>query len=262
MKRLFVAGQDPESREWIPVAQLTESAMGYELKYTRGALRLTGFSGLSRMQTLEYSYLSKSLFPFFRNRVISKSRPEYKNYISWLGLNETPTTPMELLAVTGGVRATDGYELIADPENINGQFSFSFFSRGAKSISHDALERASDNQGSADAYLMLDLQNIRDENAIAIRAESPYQTLLGYVPRYFCLGLRKLLLAKREVRCKIKKINLDAPLNMRVLIEVAVTCENGFSLFDGVEDFKTLASPTIEYASALQHDNIEQAAGH
>ena len=144
MNRLYVASQSLETREWIPVAELREVEGGYQLSYTRGAQRLPGFSGLSRMQALDQVYYSDSLFPFFANRLLSKSRPEYKQYLHWLGLDALPRTPLEVLAVAGGIRATDNYELIAPPRQVGGTLYLDFFPRGLRyqppGLVHQLLE--------------------------------------------------------------------------------------------------------------------------
>ena len=77
MKTLYVAWQIEASREWVPVAQLTQNNGMFELRYTQGARRVPGFTGLGRMNERDQVYRSKELFPFFANRIISKSRPEF-----------------------------------------------------------------------------------------------------------------------------------------------------------------------------------------
>ena len=179
MRSLFVAAKHLESREWIPVAELLKHEDGYELRYLLGAERLPGFTGLSRMQSLEKSYRSKNLFPFFSNRILSKSRPEYQNFLRWLGKEELPSNPMEMLAVTGGARATDDYELFAHPKLVGGSLELEFFPRGLRHYTDRAVQDLLELSINERVYLLRDVQNGRDPDALAIRSEKPYQQLIG-----------------------------------------------------------------------------------
>lgn len=251
MKRLYVASQNELSREWVPVAELRQLSDGYELRYTRGAQRLPGFSGISRMQGLDKVYYSKTLFPFFSNRLIPKSRPEYASFMRWLGLDSMPSSPMEMLALTGGVRATDGYELVAPPRTSGGKLELDFFPRGLRYLPPPALVLALETPEGEEVVLMKDVQNKQDAGAIAIRSENPYALLLGYVPRYYCLGLNRLL-DSPDVRLtgRLHRVSPDAPLDMKVLIRLSATIPDGFELLSEVEDFLPLSSIQAERVSA------------
>ena len=171
MKQLYVAWQDEESREWIPVAILQKSETEYQLQYTRGASRCASFSGLGRMTALDKVYYSKTLFPFFANRLISKSRPEYKSYFEWLGLDAATDDSMSVLSITGGIRATDSFELVATPKTGVGEFSLDFFSRGLRYLPPLAFSTVEALKTGSRLYLMRDIQNLKDPGAIAIRTE-------------------------------------------------------------------------------------------
>lgn len=251
MKNLYVAGQNEVTREWIPVAELRQIDNGYELRYTKGAQRLPGFTGLSRMQALDKSYYSRSLFPFFSNRVIPKSRPEFTSYVRWLGLETAPSSPMDLLSVTGGSRATDNYELVAPPRVIDGALELDFFLRGLRYLPAAVLSQVSDIQENAGVFLMKDVQNKIDQNALAIRVEQPSSMLLGYVPRYYARGIARLLESKDvNLTGEVKRINTDAPMDMRVLVSLKAKVPIGFDLLKDVDDFLPLTSGESERVSA------------
>lgn len=88
MKALFVAWQDPASRSWAPVGRLTREGEFYHFVYTRGATEVPNFMPFGRMTDLDAEYVSTELFPLFANRVLSRTRPEYQDYLRWLGLSE------------------------------------------------------------------------------------------------------------------------------------------------------------------------------
>lgn len=250
MNRLFVAAQDLQTREWIPVAELRERNDGYELRYTNGAARLPGFIGLGRMQALDKVYHSKVLFPFFSNRLISKSRPEYRDYLRWLGFDHSPQSPLEELAISGGVRATDGYELIAPPRYEDGRVKINFFPRGVRYLPASAIELLSVQDQNSKILLMRDVQNPKDPRALAIRTETPYPGLIGYVPRYYCEGVCRLLdRSPTGVELRIRRVNSDAPLDMKILLSIDSQVEKDFDLLADVSDFLPLTTSKFEQRS-------------
>lgn len=243
MKHLFVVAQDPHSREWMPVARLSERSDGYALRYTMGAARLPGFNGLGRMANLDQTYRSPDLFPFFANRLIPKSRPEYRDYLRWTGLDTPPESPMEILAVTGGIRATDGFQLVAPPRTRGSFLSLEFFARGLRHQPKEMLELLQRQEPGARVYLMKDVQNDKDQLALAIRVADPTSILAGYVPRYYCAGLVRLLdHAPGKVVVTVKKVNPDAPFDMKLLLTVQAECPENFDLLEDESDFRPFST--------------------
>lgn len=237
MKHLYVAWQDVETREWIPVAMLNEIEEGYSLQYTRGARRFKSFSGLGRMGELEKVYYSKTLFPFFQNRVISKSRPEYKNYLNWLGLNEITGDPFSVLSLTRGVRATDSFELIPAPHQQGSKLVLDFFPRGLRHMPPGTIETISSLSPGTRLYLLKDIQNPIDANALLLRSDAP-NLAIGYVAKYYCSGLNNLLTSSAdEVIVEVKQVNAEAPLDMRLLCTLTAPWAAGFQLLESEDDF-------------------------
>lgn len=260
MTRLYVAGQNLETREWVPVAELCEDATGYALRYTKGAQRLPGFGGLSRMQDFDKVYYSRELFPFFANRLISKSRPEYKQYLRWLGLDALPSTPLEILGITGGIRATDNYELIAVPKRKGPSIALDFFPRGLRYQAPEVLAQLAELAEDSAVYLMCDVQNQKDPHALAIRSEQPHAVFIGYVPRYYAAGLSKLLSSSASsVRGRIKRVNSDAPMDMKLLLSFEADTPMGFDMMTTVEDFQPLSAVSFDSDSrgVLQRTNLD-----
>jgi len=143
MKALFVAYQDAASRTWAPVGRLTREDGRYHFAYTRGAKDLPSFVPFCRMTDLNAEYVSDKLFPLFANRVLPKSRPEYSDYLQWLGLSGASHDALEELARTGGLRATDTLELIPCPAPTEGnRYEVFFFCRGLRHLSEENQTRA------------------------------------------------------------------------------------------------------------------------
>ncbi len=249
MNILFVAWQQPDSREWIPVAKLEHVNGIYSFTYTQGVFRAKQFRPFSGMSYLDAVYESPQLFPLFANRLISKSRPEFKDHLRWLGLPEAIDSPMEMLALTGGIRNTDSIELFQPPVVIAGrQYNLDFFVRSLSHMPKAAIERIGDMAAGEKLCLMNDSQNDFDRLAIALRSNKP-AFMLGYCPKYYAKALG-VLLANSEsgLNARVKCVNLDAPLNMRLLCSVTAAVPHDFTPLEMERDFQPVtAAVPIEW---------------
>ena len=219
MKALFVAYQDTVSRKWTPVARLTHDGQLYHFAYTRGAKNLPNFVPFGRMNELDAEYVSEQIFPLFANRLLPKSRPEYKDYLNWLGLDGASHDDLEELGRTGGLRATDSLELIPCPEpTSSNQYEVYFFCRGLRHMSADSQARSLGLAKGEQLYLTKDVQNVSDGMALLLRTDDPV-TLVGYVPRYYSAEFSQLInLVGADVpKVTVEKVNADAPIQYRVL---------------------------------------------
>ncbi len=220
MKALFVAWQDPNTRNWAPVGRLTHDHGQYKFVYTRGARDLGDrFQPFGAMTDLDSSYISETLFPLFANRVLPKSRPEYDTYLEWLGMSEAAYDVMEELSLTGGFRATDSLELFPCPEpTAQNQYVVYFFSRGIRHILPENRERANELEKGQRLYLMLDVQNEYDPHALVLRTGEPV-TLVGYTPRYYSGEFSSVVkeVGQKNIKVTVERVNKDAPLQYRLL---------------------------------------------
>ncbi len=219
MKALFVAYQDTESRAWTPVARLTHDGQMYHFAYTRGAKNISGFVPFGRMNELDAEYVSEQIFPLFANRLLPKSRPEYKDYLNWLGLADVRHDALEELARTGGLRATDSLELIPCPEpTSSNQYEVYFFCRGLRHLPSESQARSLSLATGEKLYLMQDIQNSSDGMALLLRTDDPV-TVVGYVPRYYSAEFSRLisLVGVDALKVTVEKVNADAPVQYRVL---------------------------------------------
>lgn len=219
MKALFVVSQDFVSKTWTPVARLTHDGKFYHFAYTRGAKNLPDFVPFGRMTELDAEYVSEQIFPLFANRLLPKSRPEYKDYLNWLGLTGVSHDILEELGRTGGLRATDSLELIPCPEpTSSNQYEVYFFCRGLRHMSADSQARSLALVKGEQLFLTKDIQNVSDGMALILRTEEPV-TLVGYVPRYYSAEFSRLidLVGADAPKVTVEKVNADAPVQYRVL---------------------------------------------
>lgn len=242
MKALFVAWQDTKSRRWAPVGRLTHEDGIYRFVYTRGAEVIPDFRPFGVMQDLHTAYKSEELFPIFANRILAKNRPEYSDYLKWLGLNEVRYDELEELARTGGLRATDSLELFPCPEPTEGKnYEVYFFCRGLRHLHAENQERAQQLKSGERLYLMQDLQNPHDSMALLMRTVEPI-TLVGYAPRYYSAEFTQLIKSTSpdQVKVTVEQVNVDAPIQYRVLCKLSSHWPANFSPC-ATKEFETLA---------------------
>lgn len=221
MKTLFVAWQDPIEKHWLPVGKLTFNDGIYRFTYTKGAKNAKKFMPFGRMTKLDQVYESVELFPLFSNRLLSKSRPEYQEFLHWLKIHEDEANPLALLALTEGKRETDNLEIFPCPEKSSGgKFKVKFFAHGIQYLPQFAANMIGDLKVGEPLLLMSDLQNPFDRHAIAIRSNST--VILGYSPRYLSCDFNELLKKcdLEDVVVSVEQVNLDAPLQLRLLCQI------------------------------------------
>jgi hypothetical protein len=168
---LIVAWQHPSSRRWHPVARLSRGGEEYSLRYVQGVTKpdMGGPALLPGMEDIHVEYRSRTLFPFFRNRLYNRKRADIDRYCQWLGLSRDDIEdPLVELAASGGTRATDDYQVLRIPEPMAGQYRSSFFVHGVRYALHSSHGEAAGpghNPGPSAGdrlYLQLDIQNPAD----------------------------------------------------------------------------------------------------
>ncbi len=231
MHKLFVTWQDPDTRTWHPVGRLSYDQGTYQFAYTRGAKTSKKFVPFGRMLDLGVVYLSNELFPLFANRLLPKSRPEYRDYLKWLGLDETKADEMEMLARSGGQRATDSLEIVPCPEpSAQNRYEVHFFSHGLRHLSEKDQARAAALHVDERLFVMQDRQNKSDPMALLLRTDDP-MSMVGYVPRYYSAEFSTVMdqVGQGNVRVTVERVNPDAPSNFRLLCKFVSPWPNGFA---------------------------------
>ena len=245
MDTVFVAWQQPETNEWIPVARLDRENEKFRFSYTKGALRAKEFQPFGRMDDLTKAYESETLFPLFSNRLISKSRPEFKNYLRWLDLPDMSEDPMAILSLTGGIRGTDDIELFPPPlVDSDGSYHLKFFARGIRHLPKETIELIGTLKNGQQLFLMHDWQNAHDPFALALRSGEPL-VFAGYCPKYYAKDLAHILSSSDAIlEARVQGVNLDAPLSMRLLCSVTGKLPENKPFLDAGSDFDPISDTT------------------
>jgi hypothetical protein len=218
-------------RGWQPVGRLEHDSGVYRFFYTRGARMLEDFRPFSQMENLEQVYESSELFPVFANRLLSKSRPEYEAYLKWGGFDpDNPPEPLSILGVTEGRRETDSIEMFPCPVPDNsGRYVNKFFLHGLRRMPVSALARIDQLEKGEELYLMPDVYNPADPQAVALRTAKGDRFMIGYVPRYFARDIWHLLgTCSLDIRILVERVNKDAPLQQRLLCRMNGCWPEGF----------------------------------
>jgi hypothetical protein len=219
MNAVYVAWQDPKNRTWYPVGRLTSQRNEYRFVYTKGALKSKRFIPFGRMTDKNVVYKSNELFPLFANRILSKSRPEYKRFLQWLAVDDHEDDPIALLARTGGIRETDTLMVFPAPvPTRSNQYHVRFFVQGLRYLPEEALRAVEGLARRTPLFMMPDPQNIHDSTAVALRTDEP-RIMVGYCPRYLGPDFLHVLRATdpRKVRVLVEQVNPDAPIQLRLL---------------------------------------------
>ena len=233
MNALYIAWQDPQTRAWHTVGKLTKEQDFYCFVYTQGALSSSRFNYLGRMFDRSKRYYSRELFPLFSNRILNKSRSEYPDYLRWLALDgESNQEPMQLLARSGGKRATDELCVFPHPEqNAQGEYVLYFLSHGLRYLDQTALQRI-ETLTEGDCLTLRHEKNDHDDFALVLETHEPVK--VGYCPRYLNRDLWEVL-DKKGVKLFVERLNHDAPLQFRLLCKAVFTLPAGFEVFSGGE---------------------------
>lgn len=218
-RTLFLAWQDQDhSRQWFPVGRLDADPKKshFRFRYIQGAdaaRREAGFPPLEDFPEFTKDYRSAELFPLFRNRVITPGRPDFAEYLRQLDL-PNHADPIEILAVGGGTRATDSYQVFPKMERqADGTFCCRFFLHGWRYRDEAAQRR-------------LETLSPGDKLHIALELTNPVQTvdyvMIGWAPRYLIHDLARTIVQLRgDYSARVVRLNpVPAPSKQRLLVEL------------------------------------------
>lgn len=236
MKTLFLAWQDPNSRSWFPIGQLTFDGTEYRFSYTNGANEARskcGFQPLLSFPDFHKVYKSLTLFPVFSNRLLPRSRPEYTDFVQWLNLPQHEDDPMALLSRSEGRRATDKFEVFPCPEpDENGLYHIHFFAHGLRHLPPYAVERINSLQRNELLYLAHEFQNPYDSRALLLCTKDHH--IVGYCPRYLLDDTFEILRQNPTyVNVHVERVNnlSPTPLQFRLLCNMTASWPDNFRPF-------------------------------
>jgi len=239
---LILSWKNTTTHMWVPVGRLKFQNNHYFFQYTKGTENLKEFKTFDKMTDRNKVYESEELFPLFKNRLLQKSRPEYSEYLDWLDIKELTMHPMEELALTGGVRATDSLKLFPIPIKNNGYYEVKFFSQGIRYLAPSYIQRANKLENGDKLYIMKDIQNPHDKYALTLRTEDPPE-LVGYCPKNYAKDFNSLVDKNGvdNIEVSVVRNNISAPSQLKLLCQFRTKWFDGFIPFSD-EDFQPIVS--------------------
>ena len=225
-KTLFLGWKDPQRRRWYPVGRLDADASlsQYSFGYTHGAAEAeeeSGFAPLYDFPSFHRRYTSRWLFPLFQNRVMNNQRKSFHDYLSFLDIDDTAPDPLEILAVDGGYRATDNFQVFPKiRRQQDGSFRCRFFLHGWRHTNGDAQRRIERLRSGDILYITIELTN--PETRLAVQIQTTDYHMIGWAPRYLVNDLVAAMAhAPGDYQARVVKVNpVPAPSKQRVLIEL------------------------------------------
>ena len=229
---LFLAWQGVgENRAWFPVGRLDADVATpeYRFRYIKGAERAkeqAGFSAILSFPELTKDYRAPELFPLFRNRVMNPARPDFPNYLKTLGLDGS-AEPVEILAVNGGGRATDNYEVFPKlVKKSDGSFTCRFLLHGSRYVNRSGQERLATLEPGEELRIALELTNPTTQLAVQIQTDD--HQILGWAPRYLVDDLtRAMAESSGKYEAKVIRVNPQRhSLRPSLLVELSSYWDN------------------------------------
>lgn len=254
MNTLFVAWRSPSEKSWFTVGRLSSQAGRFRFDYTHGAKEASGagFQAFSAFPDLYVTYESERLFPFFANRLLSRSRREFDDFVRWVSPHDMEEDPIALLARSGGHRMTDSLELFPEAKKVNGWYHLHFFAHGLSHMPVAGGHRAERLQRSERLLILKDVQNPFDKNALVLRTEERHDQdffFMGFVPRYLAKDVSPVLEVS-SAKVRVIRVNPPpAPIQFRVLCCFKMRPPEGYQLFSGDEFIPLNASRRAAYKS-------------
>ena len=151
---------------------------------------------------------------------MNRGRPDLKHYLRNLDLARG-ADPFEILATSGGYRATDAYEVFPKlVKSSDGSFRCRFFLHGWRHVNPGAQERLKILTPQEQLYVTLELTN--PNTRLAVQIQTTDYHMIGWAPRYLVRDLAQAMTEQsRNYAAHVVRVNPQpAPSKQRVLIEM------------------------------------------
>jgi hypothetical protein len=219
-RTLILVWLNPVSRRFVKVGQLDALSGGrLSFQYLNSAWDDPDFTTLLEYPDRAAAYVSDEVPAFFANRILSSDRPNYEQYLGWLGIEglKPDDVPFEVLARSGGGRETDTFHVVDLPLDADHSFRSRFFVSGVRHFQgSDELIRSLQNGAS----LQLKLEENNAVNPKAVLIDAADSRTIGYVPDWLCADVHQKVNDGWRVSVIAERVNPDAPAHIRVLCRI------------------------------------------
>lgn len=218
---LFLIWKDPKTRQNFVIGELSKNGL-YEFKYIddiENALT-KGFTLLPAFPDKTITYKSQEMFSSFSSRLPDKKRRDIQQILSKYHLSEYDE--YALLKRSGAKLPIDNLNFIEPIFDTDENVERCFFIAGPRHYLGCNGEKCED-MPSVDigdpVLLELEPSNTHDNNAVKILTES--KKTLGYIPRYYSIGIFQRLKKNHTYKCTISNIHEEK--NCNECIEVCLS---------------------------------------
>lgn len=204
-----VIWQDPDSRSLIHVGWLEFTGDAFLFSYTDEARAQPGFEPFTAFPTLDQTYRSPTLFPFFAARISSAADSGFEAVIDALGLSKEQATPAELLARSSSESPHDTIQVVPEPvELADGTLVRRFLVSGVRHVDENHPERIGRAvqrlQPGHELVLVPEPTNPAEPRALQLKAG---RTVVGWVPAYLLDEIHDCLTQGRQLRFEVERAN-------------------------------------------------------
>lgn len=246
MSTLYVGWRSKKKQKWYTIGCLIHNGE-YRFVYTGGAFKAKnecGFTPLANFPDFDSAYESEELFPFFKNRVLTTRRPEFRTFMGYLDLADDD--PMGIMARSGGRRETDYYELFPAPRlDDSGRYATLFFAHGVSHLPPAAKDRIDRIDKGENLLLIHDFMNPFVPDAYAVRTDNTISGerndnfIVGYLPRFLTNDVNEYR-KTGNIELAAEKVNpKPAPTQYRLLCRLTAEAPPGYQPCSS-EDYRPL----------------------
>jgi hypothetical protein len=233
VRRFAVAWRNRQRRVITPVGVLDHRAGGYRFQYLDGVGdSVEGFRPFIGFPDLNYVYESDRLWPFFDLRVMDRKRPDYPQYVRWLGLT-VEASRLDILSRSGGERKGDSVLLAESPAVADGGATEAIFLvRGVSYAIRQHRTEAVAGSLQTGVRLTLGDDSTNEANPRALLLEASDGTPVGWIPDLLVEYAHQVRSGGGLVKL-LQNNGPAAPWHARLLVRISGQVAPGTAMFTG-----------------------------
>lgn len=213
----------------VAVLDVARGSSSFRFQYLDSIESVREFRPFIGFPDLHRVYESSRLWPFFDLRVMDRKRPDYPQYVGWLGLPEDADR-VDILSRSGGEQKGDSVSLVEAPDvAADGATSATFLVRGTSYAVHsnDSADSANRLRPGDQLTVLADETNEANPDALLLTvAGDP----IGWIPDLLIEYARQVVQSGGTVTV-LQNNGLDAPWHTRFLVRLAGRVAPGWSTF-------------------------------
>ncbi|BCI54853.1 restriction endonuclease [Mycolicibacterium litorale] len=231
VRRFAVAWRNRQRRVITPVGVLDYREGRYRFQYLDGVGNsVEGFRPFIGFPDLNRVYESVRLWPFFGLRVMDHKRPDFPQYVRWLGLT-VEASPLDILSRSGGERKGDSVLLAESPAVTEGGATEAIFLvRGVSyAVRQHGTEAVAESLQAGDRLTLADdSTNVANPRALLLEASAGAR--VGWVPDLLVEYAHQVRSGGGFVEL-LQNNGPSAPWHARLLVRMSGSVTPGMAMF-------------------------------